>query len=151
MEQIIDRYNALVGAAVVLLTAVFGAYWYLFAGYFLLNVFDWLSGWAKSRKLGKESSAAGLIGIVKKTGYWIIIAVAFLLANVFTHLGQDLLGIDLSFLALIGWYTLATLAVNEARSICENFVEMGYDVPQLLVSGLKVTQEMIDKSSNKNA
>lgn len=151
MEQIIDRYNALVGAAVVLLAAVFGAYWYLFAGYFLLNVFDWLSGWAKSRKLGKESSAVGLRGILKKTGYWIIIAVAFLLANVFTHLGQNLLGIDLSFLSLIGWYTLATLAVNEARSICENFVEMGYDVPQLLVSGLKVTQEMIDKSSNKNA
>lgn len=151
MEQIIDRYNALVGAAIVLLTAVFGAYWYLFAGYFLLNVFDWLSGWAKSRKLGKESSAVGLRGILKKTGYWIIIAVAFLVSSVFVHLGHDLLGVDLTFLTLIGWYTLATLAVNEARSICENFVEMGYNVPELLVSGLKVTQEMIDKSSNKNA
>lgn len=151
MEQIIDRYNAIVGAAIVLLTAVFGAYWYLFAGYFLLNVFDWLSGWAKSRKLGKESSAVGLRGILKKTGYWIIIAVAFLVSSVFVHLGHDLLGVDLTFLTLIGWYTLATLAVNEARSICENFVEMGYNVPELLVSGLKVTQEMIDKSSNKNA
>lgn len=149
MEQIIDRYNALAGAAVVLLTAVFGAYWYLFAGYFVLNIFDWLSGWAKSRKLGKESSAVGLRGVLKKTGYWIIIAVAFLVSSVFVHLGHDLLGIDLTFLTLIGWYTLATLAVNEARSICENFVEMGYNVPSILVSGLKVTQEMIDKSSSK--
>lgn len=149
MDQIIDRYNALVGAAVVLLTAVFGAYWYLFAGYFVLNIFDWLSGWAKSRKLGKESSAVGLRGILKKTGYWIIIAVAFLVSSVFVHLGHDLLGIDLTFLTLIGWYTLAALAVNEARSICENFVEMGYNVPTILVSGLKVTQEMIDKSSSK--
>ena len=149
MEQIIDRYNALAGAAVVLLTAVFGAYWYLFAGYFVLNIFDWISGWAKSRKLGKESSAVGLRGVLKKTGYWIIIAVAFLVSSVFVHLGHDLLGIDLTFLTLIGWYTLATLAVNEARSICENFVEMGYNVPSILVSGLKVTQEMIDKSSSK--
>lgn len=149
MEQIIDRYNALAGAAVVLLTAVFGAYWYLFAGYFVLNIFDWLSGWAKSRKLGKESSAVGLRGVLKKTGYWIIIAVAFLVSSVFVHLGHDLLGIDLTFLTLIGWYTLATLAVNEARSICENFVEMDYNVPSILVSGLKVTQEMIDKSSSK--
>ena len=115
MTKIIDTYNAIVGAAVALLTAVFGAYWYLFAAYLLLNILDWLSGWAKSRKLHKESSAAGLIGIVKKTGYWAIIAVAFLIASTFTHLGADLLGLDLSFLALLGWFTLACLLVNEAR------------------------------------
>ncbi len=149
MTKIIDTYNAIVGAAVALLTAVFGAYWYLFAAYLLLNILDWLSGWAKSRKLHKESSAAGLIGIVKKTGYWAIIAVAFLIASTFTHLGADLLGLDLSFLALLGWFTLACLLVNEARSICENFVEMGYNVPAVLVNGLKVTAEMVEQSKNK--
>ncbi len=148
MSKIIDTYNALVGAAVALLTAIFGTYWYLFAAYLLLNVIDWLSGWAKSRKLHKESSAVGLIGIIKKTGYWAIIAVAFLIANTFTHLGCDLLGLDLSFLALIGWFTLACLLVNEARSICENFVEMGYNVPAVLVNGLKVTAEMVEQSKN---
>ncbi len=44
MTKIIDTYNAIVGAAVALLTAVFGAYWYLFAAYLLLNILDWLSG-----------------------------------------------------------------------------------------------------------
>ena len=41
----IDRYNAVVGAVVVVLSAIFGAYWYLFAGYLLLNILDWLTGW----------------------------------------------------------------------------------------------------------
>ena len=48
----VDRYNAAVGAAVAVLTALFGVYWYLFAGYLILNVLDWLTGWYKSRKLG---------------------------------------------------------------------------------------------------
>ena len=80
---------------------------------------------------------------------WAIIAVAFLIASTFTHLGADLLGLDLSFLALLGWFTLACLLVNEARSICENFVEMGYNVPAVLVNGLKVTAEMVEQSKNK--
>ena len=41
----VDAYNAAVGAAVAVLSAVFGVYWYLFAGYLVLNVLDWLTGW----------------------------------------------------------------------------------------------------------
>ena len=29
---------------------------------------------------------------------------------------------------LLGWFVLASLLVNEIRSICENFVEAGFDV-----------------------
>ena len=56
----IDRYNAAVGAAVAVFTALFGVYWYLFAGYLILNVLDWLTGWYKSRKLGR-SQKSGLL------------------------------------------------------------------------------------------
>ena len=146
-KNIIDSYNVLVGMCVTLLTAVFGIYWYVFASYLVLNVFDWLSGWYKSRKQGKESSSVGLIGIVKKLGYWVIIAVSFILAGVFTHLGQDLLHIDLSFLNMIGWFTLACLLVNEIRSIIENLVECGYNVPNVLIKGLDVAGKMIDKDA----
>ena len=78
IAKVIDTYNVLVGAAVTLLSALFGTYWYLFTAYLLFNVFDWLTGWYKSRKLKRESSAVGLKGIIKKLGYWVIIAVAFL-------------------------------------------------------------------------
>ena len=118
----IDRYNAVVGAVVVVLSAIFGAYWYLFAGYLLLNILDWLTGWYKSRRKRTESSYRGMWGIAKKTGYWVMILVAFLVPELFVHLGNDLLGVNLGFLVLLGWFTLAALLVNEVRSILENLV-----------------------------
>lgn len=139
----IDRYNAAVGAIVAVFTALFGGYWYLFAGYLALNIIDWLTGWYKARKLGRESSSVGWRGAAKKVGYWIIILVAFLMPTLFVHMGQDMLGINLQFLMLFGWFTLASLLVNEIRSILENLVECGYSVPQFLIKGLAVTEKMI--------
>lgn len=143
-KTFIDRYNTAVGSIVTILTVVFGTYWYVFAGYLLCNALDWLTGWYKSKKLGRESSKAGLKGILKKVGYWVIILVAFLIPEMFIHLGTDLLGIDLKFLTLLGWFTLASLLVNEIRSILENLVECGYNVPEFLIRGLAVTEKLIN-------
>ena len=142
--DVLDRYNLVVGAIVAVLTTLFGAYWYVFAGFLLCNVLDWLTGWYKSYKLGKESSKAGFKGILKKTGYWVIFLVAFLMPALFVHLGQDIFNINLNFLFLLGWFTLATLLINEIRSILENLVECGYNVPAFLISGLEITQKLID-------
>lgn len=146
----IDKYNAAVGAAVTILTAVFGTYWYIFAAYLLLNVCDWLTGWWKSRQKHEESSKVGLMGAIKKLGYWVIILVAFVIADVFVAVGNDLLGVDLAFLTLIGWFTLAMLLVNEARSILENLVELGYKVPDMLIKGLAITEKLIEAKHGIN-
>ena len=144
-----DKYNAFAGAIVTMLTAIFGVYWYIFAAYFLLNVIDWLTGWYKSRKLKKESSSVGLKGVLKKLGYWVIIAVAFIVSYVFVHMGTDILNVDLSFLTMVGWFTLACLMVNEVRSILENLVECGYNVPTVLVKGLDVTEKLINSDEEE--
>lgn len=44
---------------------------------------------------------------------------------------------------LFGWFTLASLLVNEIRSILENLVECGYSVPDFLIRGLAVTEKLI--------
>lgn len=146
MKVFTDTYNLALGGVVAIMSTVFGIYWYIFAAYLLLNVFDWLTGWYRSRKKKKESSSVGLKGILKKTGYWVIIAVAFLMSNVFVHLGNDILHINLDFLMMIGWFTLACLMVNEVRSILENLVECGYNVPAVLVNGLAVADKMINET-----
>ena len=145
----IDRYNAIVGGVVAVLTALLGTYWYLFAGYLLLNVLDWLTGWNRAVTLHQSSSDKGLKGIIKKTGYWVIICVSFLIPALLVGLGRDLINVDLSFLTLLGWLTLAMLIVNEARSILENLVETGYNVPDFLVKGLEVTAKMIGQKAMK--
>lgn len=147
MRVFTDTYNLAMGTIVSIMTAVFGIYWYIFAAYLVFNILDWLTGWYRSRRKKTESSSAGLRGIIKKLGYWVMIAVAFLMSDVFVHLGDDLLHINLDFLLMIGWFTLACLMVNEVRSILENLVECGYEVPAVLVNGLRVADEMINKES----
>ena len=143
----IDYYNVAVGAVVAVLSAIFGVYWYLFAGYLFLNIIDWITGWRRANKQHKESSMVGLHGIIKKTGYWVIVLIAFMIPDLFIKLGRDTLGINLEFLMLLGWFTLATLIVNEIRSILENLVEMNYNVPEILIDGLAVTEKLLKKNS----
>ena len=142
-----DKYNAIVGALVAILTYVFGKHWYLFAGYLLLNVVDWVTGWMKSRLAGKENSQKGLTGIIKKVGYWIMILVAFLMGALFIKMGE-LIGIDLQVTTLLGWFVLASLIINEIRSILENFVEAGYNPPTILTKGLSVASKLIDEATD---
>lgn len=71
--KFVDRYNAIVGVAVAVLTAMLGVYWYVFVGYLALNAIDYVTGWAKARKLKQECSSVGIVGIAKKVGYWILI------------------------------------------------------------------------------
>ena len=142
----IDTYNAVVGGIVAVLSYIFGEHWMLFALFLAFNVADWLTGWMKSRINKKENSVAGWKGVLKKLGYWIMIAVAFGASAVFVEIGT-VLGIDLQITALLGWFVLASLLVNEIRSICENFVEAGFNVPQILVKGLEVADKAINKDS----
>lgn len=148
VTKIVDTYNITVGAIITLLTGLFGVLWYIFAAYLVLNILDWLTGWYKSRRLKKESSKVGLKGIVKKLGYWVIIAVAFLMSEILVSMGNDVLNTDLSFLMTIGWFTTACLIVNEMRSIIENLVECGYNVPNILISGLAVTERLLNKEND---
>jgi len=147
MKAFTDTYNFVVGMVVTIMTAVFGVYWYIFAAYMFFNITDRLTGWYKSRKNKKESSGVGLRGALKKLGYRIIIAVAFLMSAVFVHPGKDILGINFDFLMVIGWFTLACLMVNEIRSILENLVECGYNVPTVLINSLEAADKMINKES----
>lgn len=146
--KFIDKYNVIIGGIVAVSTAILGTYWYVFAGYLLCNVLDWITGWYKARKLHKESSRTGLHGILKKIGYWIIILVAFLLPDLLINLGKDLLGVNVDFLLLFGWFTLTCLLINEIRSILENLVECGYQVPEFLIRGLAVTEKLLNAQTD---
>lgn len=146
--KIIDSYNAVVGSVVAVLSYLLGPHWILFALFLGLNVADWLTGWMKSRIAHKESSSAGWKGVLKKLGYWIMIVVAFGASTAFIEIG-DTIGIDLGITTLLGWFVLASLLVNEIRSILENFVEMGYKVPKILVNGLEVADKKINQNQDE--
>ena len=88
-------------------------------------------------------------GVLKKLGYWLMIMVAFGASAVFNEIGK-VIGIDLGITTLLGWFVLASLIINEIRSILENFVEAGYNVPTILVNGLKVADKVVNQDNDNN-
>lgn len=143
-NPIIDGYNAIVGTIIAVLSYILGEHWILFVAFLLLNLVDWLTGWMKSRMAGKENSLKGWKGVLKKLGYWIMIMVAFGTSAVFIEIGKAI-GVNLGITTLLGWFVLASLLINEIRSILENFVEAGFNVPVILVRGLEVADKVVNK------
>lgn len=147
-EPIIDGYNAIAGTIIAVLSYILGEHWMLFAAFLLLNITDWITGWMKSRMTKKENSVKGWKGVLKKLGYWIMVMVAFGASAIFVEIGNAI-GIDLGITTLLGWFVLASLIVNELRSILENFVEAGYSVPTILIKGLEVADQVVNKEEEE--
>ena len=141
------KVNMIGGAVVAAMAAVLGKYWFLFAGFLAFNLIDWLTGWAKSRMKGESCSKVGAIGAMKKVWYWVVIAIAFYIGYSFAQMGETI-GVGLGFMQFIGWFVLANYLVNEIRSILENLVEMGVNVPPMLIKGLKIAAERIDAAAS---
>ena len=120
MNRFIEHIGNLYSIILTILTLFLGEHWILFMVLLLLNIIDTLTGWIKSRVL-----------------------LAFVIPVCFKELGA-VINIDLSILAFLGWYVLASLIINEYRSILENLVEAGCDVLQVLVKGLEVASKKID-------
>lgn len=138
-----NKINIILGVITALLAYIFGEHWALFAFFLLLNCFDYFTRWRTARLTGTENSKAGWTGILKKLGYWVMIALGFSISVVFIKLG-NVIGINLGITTLLGWYVLATLCINEIRSILENLVEAGDDVPTILIKGLEIVNKAID-------
>ena len=143
------KVNMIYGAIATALTAVFGEYWFLFAGFLVMNVIDYITGWCKAKFYNKnESSAIGAKGVFKKVFYWVVIGIAFFIAFSFVQMG-DVIGVNLSFVQLFGWFTLASYLINEIRSILENLVEMNVKVPAFLISGLAIAEKLMSTKTER--
>ena len=151
MNVLTEKMNIIYGLIVTAMSAVFGKYWYLFAGFLILNIVDYVTGMAKAKFYTKKvSSSVGAKGILKKVWYWVVIGIAFFVSMSFVQLGETI-GVNLQVVVLFGWFTLASYLVNEIRSILENLVEMNIKVPKFLVKGLEVAEKMIDEKSGGEA
>lgn len=138
-----NKINFFIGAFAAILSYLLGEHWIIFVFFLLLNCADFLTRWIAARLTGTENSKAGCIGILKKLGYWIMIAIAFGMGAIFIDLGK-VIGVDLKVTTYIGWFVLCTLIINEIRSVLENLVEAGYKVPSILIKGLEIANKAID-------
>jgi toxin secretion/phage lysis holin len=143
-----DKINMIYGLIATIGVTIFGKYWFLFAGFLILNVVDYITGYCKAKLYNKNvSSAIGAKGICKKVWYWLVIGLAFFISDCFVTMGE-IIGIQLNFVLWFGWFTLATYLINEIRSILENLVEMNVKVPKFLIAGLDITQKLLDTKTD---
>jgi len=142
--KIFNKISNIISLITTSLTSVLGIEWILFAGYLILNITDYLTGTFKSKLNKTENSSKGIIGIIKKLCYWILIAISFFLSFALTQLGNKI-NINLDFVMLFGWFTLTCLIINESRSIIENLIEIGINVPNFLKNGLEIYYNKIEK------
>ena len=147
MLKIFNKTTTTISGICTILTSIFGIEWVLFAGYLLLNLVDYFTGTIKAKVKKSESSNRGLVGVVKKICYWILIGVSFFISYLLVQLGNKI-KINLEFIMIFGWFTLACLIINESRSIIENLIEIGINVPEFLKKGLEQYQKIIDNTIN---
>lgn len=62
-----------------------------------------------------------------------------------------MLGVDFHVTTLLGWFVLASLCINEVRSIIENLVQCGYNVPSVLTKGLEVADKLINEDNDESS
>lgn len=68
---------------------------------------------------------------------------------VFKDMGE-LMGMNLGFVVLFGYFTLGTYLINELRSILENIVAMGANVPTFLIKGLDIVNKKVEDITNSS-
>ena len=149
MTKVIDSVRMLCIGCVAVLATVFGDFWFLFAAFLALNVVDYITGSMKARFTKTEKSDKGAAGIIKKVGYWVAISISFFVGVSFEQMGKTI-GINLKFVELAGWFTLATFIVNECRSILENLIVLGVPVPGFLIKGLEVAANAVNNVTDKD-
>ncbi len=115
-------------------------------------VLDYISGMIAAIRTGTLDSRIGLMGILKKISYLLIVAVGMVLDYLIQMLGGEF-GLSLEGTYFIGLVVIIWLIINECISILENTAEMGAPVPpfvQKLLERLKRhTEEIAGETEEK--
>ena len=92
---------------------------------------DYISGVSAAWVTHQLSSRVGLVGIIKKIGYLMIVAVGMALDYLISLLGGKF-GVAMENIYFVGLLVIVWLIINECISILENADEMGLPVPEFI-------------------
>lgn len=143
--------NSLKMLLAAILAAV-GAYMQQLAGSLLVllavMVLDYISGISAAWVNHQLSSRIGLIGIVKKVSYLLIVNVGMALDYLIFLLGQKF-GVQINDSYFVGLLVIVWLIINECISILENADEMGLPVPEFIKKLLARLKQHTDAISGE--
>ena len=109
----------------------------------VVMITDYLTGMAEAYVNKTLNSRIGVVGILKKIGYIVAVAVGVVADYLITN-ALIKIGIDINVGGYIGLVVTIWFIINELISILENLTEIGTPLPKFLVSfvkRLKITVE----------
>lgn len=146
------KENIIKGALTVAMSALIAYMGHLIIPIIILAVvmlLDYGTGIAKAWVHGELSSKIGILGILKKVGYLVIVAVGMIIDWVL-QAGISGLHLDFKLDFLFAMIVIIWLILNELISILENVATIGAPVPHWLtkiITKLKSqTEETVDTS-----
>ena len=99
----------------------------------IVMVLDYATGLASAWIRRSLSSREGLIGIIKKLGYMVLVAVAAVVDWII-QISAEQAGITVALPSIFALLTTIWLTLNECISILENLAEIGVPVPPFLLN-----------------
>lgn len=121
----------------------------------LLMIFDYITGIIIAIKEGKFSYKQGILGVVKKLSYIMILATGYLVDYLVNYLSKRV-GLDFQTYGSLGFVVTFYLLGNEGISLCYNWSSLGLPVPKTLMiifekfKSISNDGNLVNKRRNKN-
>lgn len=110
-------------------------------------VIDYATGMTSAYKNGQIESKVGLIGILKKVSYLVLVAVGGVVDYLICS-GLATAGFDFGVTYCCGLIVCVWLIINELISILENLSELGTPIPKFLVNIVHRLKDSVDDDTN---
>ena len=110
---------------------------------------DYCSGLAKAWVTRSISSRIGLLGIVKKVGYIVVVAVG-MAVDWLVKYGVTAVGVEYNAEFIFALPVIVWLVINECISILENVSACGAPVPEFLLKIAGRLKETVEEDKDEN-
>ena len=145
-------------AAIATVTARLGVLFYALTLFMIVMIIDFVSGMAASKKEALEhphnkkygwSSKKGMLGILKKFGYILIVTVAIIFDYLILKVAGSI-GIEMPATTFFGLLITVWFILNECLSIVENAGRLGVEgIPKFLTDALVVLKHSIEEKGEE--
>lgn len=139
-----------VSAALAALSAYCGELIIPLAVLLAAMIADYISGMAKAWTSAQLSSRVGIVGIVKKLSYLLIVCAGMGVDWVIATAAAAA-GIDLGVTYFVGLLVIVWLVINELLSIVENVAAMGVNVPGFLLKLIAHLKRHVEEKADTGA
>lgn len=112
-------------------------------------VIDYATGMTSAYKNGQIESKVGLLGILKKVSYLVLVAVGGVVDYLICS-GLATAGFDFGVTYCCGLIVCVWLIINELISILENLSELGTPIPQFLVNVVHRLKNTVESKTDSD-